>query len=663
MSEIPTYEARTLLHWTTAELQGLPDQWSKVIYDDGTLVIPIRSVIASHFFWEFHRRYPDTPLLKRHQLDYEYISKSYIREILENCHFDCFNAHQGRISHEVLGKITFESNNRLYNFIVTELQPYVSTLSIYDFVDVVENEKVKEANDFIKENIPTPDNIDKSHQMIEDTLLTRGVLVGNPLARTVKSGLVKTDSLIQVIGVRGAVTDYDKTIFPNPITSSYMEGLYKLHDVATESRSATKAQIANTVNVADSETFNRELQLVSSVLTRIHKVDCGSQKYLEWRIDSKDLKFLTGKYYLDPETGGLKTIGVSSTELIGKTIQIRSTIKCQHSDPYGACATCVGEMANSFVEYTNVGHVSATAICEVMSQRVLSTKHFEASSRVEEFKGFDEEHLKYLKIGSSESNTIMLNSRLKGSKILLSVSVEQAPHLASVHHTDVDNLTLANVSKITEVGLTVTNQKGEKFHPIINVQSQSGTPSLSREVLRHIQKHGHRIDPSNSHMYLIDLTDYDFGYPILKLPMRHPNIVEFMETVKNFYMSNKKDNQRNTKARKNLRAFPTVDQSLREFYELISSKLNTNIVHIENVVTAALIRGELDVDHRPPAPKDQGQISSYNKNMYNRSLSHLLAYKFQRPKLIDHATFMVKNRPDGPLDNLFCPYERINPRE
>lgn len=657
------YNARDLLHETTETLKQLPDEWSRITFDDGDMEVPIRSVIASHFFWEFHRLYPNTPLLKRHQLDFVYISKGYIRDILGNCHFDCFHAHGGKVSHERLSKITFECNNRLYNWIVTDLKPHVSTLSIYDFVEVLENEKVKEADDFIKGNMLTPDNIDKSHEMIKDTLRTKGELPGNALARTVKSGLVKTDQLIQVIGVRGAVTDYDKTIFDNPIGNSYTEGLHKLHDVATESRSATKAQIATTSYVADSETFNRELQLVSSILTRLHRTDCGSKETVEWRVSAKDLTYLNGKYYVDQETGNLKTVTASSNELVGETIYMRSPIKCEHPDPYGVCQTCIGDLGYSFVEHTNLGHVSATAICEVMSQQVISTKHFEASSRVGEFKGFDDEHKNYVRLGSEESNTILLNRKLKGSKILLSIKIDQAPHLASVHHTDVENLTIANISQITFFSLTVINPRNEKSHIVMSVESQSGTPSLSRDMLRYIQKKGHTIDPSDSSWYLIDLSDYDFNEPILKLPMKHPNMVEFMRTVKNFYMSNGKNVRRNANTPKTMKDFNTLEQSLRELYELISSKLHTNIVHMENILTASLIRGEVGEDHRPPAPKYTGQISSYNENMHYRSLSHLLAYRDQRPVLLNHRTFMVKNRPDGPLDNLFCPFDYVNPRE
>lgn len=658
------YRARDLLHKTTDELMALPDEWVNVTFDDGDMEVPTRSVIASHFFWEFHRRYPNTPLLKRHQLDFVYISKGYVREILGNCHFDCFYAHEEKISHEILSKISFEANNRLYNFIVTTLKPYVSTLSIYDFVDVVEHEKIKEADAFIKGNIPTPDNIDKSHQMIENTLKTRGELVGNPCARTVKSGLVKTDQLIQVIGVRGAVTDYDKTIFDDPITRSYVEGLYKLHDAATESRSATKAQIATTSYVADSETFNRELQLVSCVLTRMHHTDCGSQVYVDWRVSAKDLKYLAGKYFYNEETKKLETVKVTSTDLIGETIKMRSPTTCQHPDAYGVCEVCIGDLRHAFVDNTNIGHVSATAICEVMSQTVISTKHFEASSRVGEFKGYDDEHLNYIKLGPQESNTILLNKRLEGSSVLLSIKINDAPHLASIYHTEVENLTIANISEINDIGLTVTNPKGEKSHIVINVESQSGKPSLSRELLRYIQQYAHhRIDPSDTSFYIIDLSKFDYNSPILKLPMKHPNMVEFMKTVKNFYMSNGRDNRRPNKANLTMADFPSTQQSLRELYELISSKLHINIVHMENVLTASLIRGEIGVDHRPPSPKSDGQISSYNENMQYRSLSHLLAYRNQRPVLLNHRTFMVKQRPDEPLDNLFCPYGQINPRE
>ena len=57
--------------------------------------------------------------------------------------FDCYETYNKKIDMEVLTKIVYETLNKIYNDFTYKLEAYVSTISIFDFIEVVENEEIK----------------------------------------------------------------------------------------------------------------------------------------------------------------------------------------------------------------------------------------------------------------------------------------------------------------------------------------------------------------------------------------------------------------------------------------------------------------------------------------------------------------------------------------
>lgn len=666
-----TYQARDLWNQSKEAIWDLPDGPMRLKFDDDSeMVVDAKATIYSWYAGVFHRLYPETPLLPKHHLGDRQISKGTEIELMGEGLFDCRHVYGDRVNMEELSLIAYQQQNELYNDMTTRLKSHVSTISILDFVEVMEDPAVKEANDNVK---PTQHSIDETYEKIWSSLTQEGNLLGNTVARMAKSGLVSKGQILQCVGPRGFLTEIDSGIYHRPVLTGYVEGMRTLYDSMVESRSASKALMFAKDPVAESEYFNREMQLVASTLTRLHRGDCGTQDYLIFKVKSSaDLKLIAGKYYLKEDLS-LETVHDDSRHLIGKLIQIRSALKCQNPDAYGVCSTCMGEISDSIPELTNLGHVSVTVMCEKISQNVLSTKHLDGSSKVDDFEiGTFDSH--YIRSGvdmgvsqqskgeESDANTIIkLSDRLKDRQVEMVLEEKQAEDLNSVDYTPIEKLAPSTLTNLTEVIFNVMGEDGFMEPPATVAVSMGARRSwLTVDALEYVKRKGFRLNERGN--YVIDLTDWDVNLPLFQLPLKHTDMVQYMKTIKSFIMA-AGDTGKKTKGMKTLGDFPTVDRGLVEFYNLINSKLRVNIAHLEIIILSAMIRSEEHKDHRLPRPIQDGELGSYRKNMEARSMGVSMAYERQSKRLTDVRSFIHTKRPDSPFDNILKPFPTVNPRE
>lgn len=63
--------ARELLNYSTSELWDIICQPCVLVFDDGVEVESTdREILYSSYFWDFHRKYPNTPLKHYHHVAY-----------------------------------------------------------------------------------------------------------------------------------------------------------------------------------------------------------------------------------------------------------------------------------------------------------------------------------------------------------------------------------------------------------------------------------------------------------------------------------------------------------------------------------------------------------------------------------------------------------------
>lgn len=637
-----------------------------LVFDDGELEVTSKETIYSHYVWEFHRRYTNTPLLKSHHV------KSVVKngrlgagthiKLIGNVLWDTFDSYPNLEKVQFvddLAKLAYEITNRLYNELTYRLEDSVVSLDIVDFIEILENQKVKQVLDNIK---PTPDDINRAYSILDDALTKDPDLQNNPLSKGTRSKLIKQAQVLQCLGPRGMVTDIDSNYFPEPIMRGYVRGFRSLYDSMIESRSAAKALYFSKKDLQDAEYFSRKLQLLCQTVKNLHHTDCGSTNYLNWhvrpavyqdkeKVSPSDLEHLLGKYFLDLETNKLRPIRATDTHLEGKTIKIRSVIAgCNHEDPYGVCSVCFGELSNVVPANTNIGQLCSTTLTQKSSQSILSTKHLDSSSTAESIVVLPEDK-KFVKVSSSGSE-YLLADYLKGKSVKLIISSSEASSLTDVSNvSDVHKLAMTRVSEITTVGFRVDN-KGIQETPV-ELNRGKRYASLTYPALDFIKKKGWSVDEKEN--FIIDLDGWNFNDPIFSLPARHFNMSDVTQTIAAMLESNMED-VRNTSDTKDPEAI------LVELYDLVNKYLSVNLAVLEITLLGALVVSNESGDYRIPKGFTNREMGASKKTIPSRSLGGAMAYEYHFNTLVDPKSHSKINRPEHPFDVMLLPQETLSSR-
>lgn len=634
------YKARDLLTYTAEQMWALPDGPMQIEFDDGLLETTARRTIFSWYHWVYHRMYPSVPLLIEHHMGDVNLTADTHLSLLGRGLKDCRMTMGDAVDIEDLTRIAYQTTNLIFNDFTYNLEEYVSTISALDFIEVVTHPVIKEANENTK---PKESSIKHCYNIIEGVLKTPGELMGNAIAKAAKGRRGSMGQTLQCVSHRGYLTDIDSHIFRHPILRGYVHGFRSLYDSMIETRSASKALMFAKEPLALTEYFNRKMQLGGSVVNNVHHGDCGSTRYMSWRVKANDIRALVGKYHLVDSK--LVAIKPEERHLIGKQIHMRTVFGCRHPDPYGVCATCLGEIAFNIPRDTNLGHVSTTVMCQDGSQQVLSTKHLDGSAAVDEIE-LSEFEQRYLSI-DTDPNRLCLSPRLKTASVKLVVQAEEVKNLsdiAVVTDDGIRDLPIGRMSDLTEVMIQVHTNAGVD-EVVIPVYRGNRHSAMTHDLLIWIKQHGFAVTERGH--YEIDLTGWDVDVPIFELPMKHVSMVDYMNTIETMIKSAK-----GKKGTKTLRDFETPDAALVELHELVSSKLQVPISYLEVIILSTMIKDSDTNDRFFPKDGDPYEFGVYTDNMALRSLTGVAAYQGQTAVLTDPKSFVYRKRARHILDPL-----------
>ncbi len=636
------YHARDLAAMSKDELWSLPDGPVKVVFDDGVVDSTMRATRYSTYIWAYYVHFPKTPALRAHHLSSTRIRSDTHMKLLEKVMWDCYDAYQGEVHQEVLSRLAYEITNQIYNDFTYRCEEYVTTLSILDFVEVLEHPEIAAANEAVE---PNRLSIDKTHARVKSVLLDPRELVDNPIALLAKNELVSMGQILQCVSARGYLTDVDSTLFPYPILTGFAMGLSTLYDKMIESRSAAKALTFTEKPLQETEYFNRRLQLMAATLSRIVPGDCGSQQYLDWHVEGNDLAVLAGKYYLTDQ--GLRRLEKTDTHLRGEILKLRSIFYCQLENTNHVCETCFGALAKNIPANTNIGHVSATALCEQVSQKVLSVKHEDTNSAsdVIELSEVDQLYIRAI----NDPPSIKLADRMQHKRVFLTVQAREAQQLPSVEYTDdVRVLKITNISELTTVELTIQGKNGED-RVVVPVSAGTRRSSMSHELLAYVKEKRWTVDVNGN--YRIDLCDWDVEQPLFILPLKHTNMLDYMKTIESFLKASKTSKE----GKRSLLDHADPASALREFNQLVASQLKVNIAHLEVLVRVTMIASSKHRDYRIPRPGNKVEWGAFQEIMACRSMGPAMAHEKHKHVLNDPNTYLIKTRPPHILDPILLP--------
>lgn len=664
--------ATKLLQYTTGQLWDMLTGKFILVFSDGEIETNDKMTLYSSYAWNFHRQFPNTPLLKMHHVqdllgDTRLGSNTHL-DLLRNAMWSVYDHYMQTGQYEKLGfkeidfrdrlaKMIYQINNQMYNDLIIRLEAYVTSLDIVDFMEVLNHPRIKAANDTVE---PTAESIEATYAIISDTLLDGVSLPDNVLSKAARSQLVKINQLLQCVGPRGFLTDIDSSQFPHPIMRGYAMGIRSLHDSMIESRSAAKALTFSEAPLQQTEYFSRRLQLLGQSVQNLHPGDCGTTEYLLWTVRGSetrngkrmpgDLKLLEGKYYLGDD-GKLKMVRTTDRQLVGKTIKMRSVLHCGHLDPYGVCSTCFGELHLSVPARTNIGQMCCTHLAQQSSQSVLSTKHLDSSASIEGIQ-LDQETRKWLRV-SVDQNSYLLAESLKGKGVKLLIASSQAPNFSDVKEVDnVRKLNSAHISQLEDISLevTTTSSKGVQLVEQIglNVSVHRRMAFLTYDLLEYAQKNGWIID--NDGNYTIDMKDWNWNKNLLTLPMIHFNMSDHSKDIATLLESSvdqlyERDQNMDP------------DAILGQLYDLVNEKLSVNCAVLEVVLLSTMVISADKGNYAMPKPWTTRGLGVMRMTMANRSASIAMAYEKHADFINSPVSFINRHRPDHPMDMILMPGE------
>lgn len=652
---------RKLLAVEPEELVNILTGEFSLQFDDGIILeTNAKETIYSSFFWDFHRRYPNTPLMSHHHVQFvlkgnPLTSKTHI-DLLNIVFWDTvdFNNINDPKEKDYLVEMIYKITNRLYNAMVYMTEDSVMSIDILDFIQIGTHPTIIVEQEKIDSN---PGSIDSLYKATINLINHDENLRSNAIVKSVRSKMVNNNQILQCVAARGYVSEVDGVIMPIPVTRNYTQGMRTVYNHVAESRTAAKALYYSESPLQDSEYFARRLQLMTMYIEKISTDDCGSTDYLEWFIEPEqkrnekviypgDLPFMSGKIYLDPETQQFKILKKSDTHLIGKTIKMRHVLGCKHPDSHSVCRVCYGQLADNIMSHANLGHISSGTLTKETSQNVLSVKHVDSSSSSDPI--YYTDILKRYFTPSEKPNDFYVRKDLAKRGLKVVIPRDEAYGLTDINQVDsVKDMSVNRISSLTNIGFSIDNES-ENTPSFVEVAQRGRNAFMTTELLLYVKQKGWTINQSNA--FVIDLCDWNFDYPIFKLPEMEYSYAKHSKQIASIIEARMEDMIDRLK--------PESDrETLKTLFRTSVTKLNANFALFEIIVYALKIRDPNTNDYRLARNSPNSALGVKDTIMRNRSMSVAYAYESQGEKILSPFSFYAEGRPDSIFDVFICPNE------
>ena len=202
----------------------------------------------------------------------------------------------------------------------------------------------------------------------------------NPVKQLILSGGTRAsrDTVKQISGMRGLMTDPTGKIVPMPTKSNFRKGL-SVFEYVTGTRGSRKGLADTALRTADAGYLTRRLVDVSHNVI-IRETDCGATEGIEILRNEKRSATFAQRILGKTELSSGKIIDEERVAQLdaekAESVIARSPLTCKSK--YGICATCYGLDlgTRSLVNVgTPVGVIAAQSIGEPGTQFTLRTKH------------------------------------------------------------------------------------------------------------------------------------------------------------------------------------------------------------------------------------------------------------------------------------------------
>mgnify|MGYP000182746879 CR=1 FL=1 len=646
-----TYDAVNLAAQSHQEILALPAGVWKLNFSDGKSITTTKErTVFSHFFWRLHREFPGCGVLSSHHLGNGQYVKGAELELCAKVLWDVWDNYThhkpNNESTWEMSKVVYEIMNDIHNFTVSDLTPYVTTVDMGAISQLVKHPKIVKAKAELNVENETPVDvkIENIYKVVLEVITSDDPdLVNNGIAQMARAKLLSTMQVVQLLGVRGFVTATDGTMYPEPVLTSYSEGLSTNYDSVTESRSASLALYMNSKPLQDSEYFNRQMQLLTEVISEVTYSDCGSPG-MEWLVDSDDLRGLTGKMHM--VDGRAVEIKESDVDLVGKIIQLRSITVCKNPNSSSVCSVCLGATAYAVPPRTNIGHALTIEPLSAASQLILGTKHV-VSSVASLYLEIEPHTASWLKHDTANRSIIKLKKKNVSNTFILRFAKSEAKGLNTVTHcTDPAGILPQRISCLSELEIATADMAGNQKSDWTRINTTIGGvgSALSTNVIMCIKRNGVEVKDG---LVRVVLDNFN-GKELFITPRRNEDMMTYLKTLEHFVFGV------NNEKGESITNYTNCSQAVAALKRIFDEKLKVGVIHAEVFIKACMVRDLAAGDYRMPVGGEDFQFVKAKQLIYNRSISAALAYQTQRELLTKPLSYIIPDeaRTSHPLDSL-----------
>lgn len=319
----------------------------------------------------------------------EYVASNLLFSLMISKYLDIDFVYYEKIDNSILNKIL--NNKLISNYSDDKLKENTIKL-INEILNITD--KIVRMNgitfsyhEFLTNKVNLNDIKESLHEKLDDNMRKSLVIVDEAEKETLKRLREAKSPIMKLVdsGARGnqkqlgqeflAIgykVDNHSNILPNPIMSSFIDGMNEEEDFYVASIGARNAIIQGTNYVAKSGYLNRKLCFGTIDIVLSNENDCGTTNYLEVLVTKENYDYmLNGRYIFKDGKNILVDVDTAKT-LIGEVVKLRSPTKCKCKD--GICKTCYGVLS-LLNKNLSIGIIAATSIAEIITQSLLSTKH------------------------------------------------------------------------------------------------------------------------------------------------------------------------------------------------------------------------------------------------------------------------------------------------
>lgn len=652
--------ARDLLKYQPQQLPGLLPPKFTLVFDDGEIETTRRRTHVSSYFWEFHKAFPKTKLNTSHHLQVILKGKPYHSgthtELLEAISRSVYTEYEDSEEeiNALTSKLAYRVSNNMMDEMMVPLAPYPQTLDLIDAIQLARHPSILEA---IRVAPHTGAGVDAIYKVATNVIENDLSIRENSLVLAYRSGTVNKSQVLQSIAVRGTPTEANGKLFDHPVMSGYLEGLTKIYDFASDSRSAPKALASTEKPLQDSSYLDRRLQFLSTVVTKIKGKDCGGD-FIDFLVDKevKDdygrvlypggISSMAGKYVEDPETKRLVELVGNETHLNGRYVRMRSVLKCRNENPHTVCKTCFGGLWRNYYQHQNLGHLCVVTMMNKIVQNTLSTKHFVGSGEGAPIR-LTNASSKFFLLQKNKT-LFYLQPMLKKMGLKIIFNRDEAINLIDVvKMQNIESLRINDTTKLTSVKM-IYREKGKDLSDIVPVEQSNREAFLTLEMIKYICEHSWEVDGNNN--FCIDMKDWNFDIPVMAIPQMEISYSQHGAEVGRMIESNMNSIDERQRPDSPL-------ATLQELSSLVISKLEIPLSCLEVIIYASMVPSKNN--HAMARNWENTVLGIARNTIYSRSLSCAYAFQGHSDFMLDPKSFFPHFRPDNQMDVFFSPEQVI----